>query len=254
MSKINLFDIKGEKAIVTGGSRGLGKGMAQGLHDAGAELVIMGTTDRILKVAEEMASPDAPVHGVIANFKDTDEVEKAFNEAMSILGDLDILVNNAGMQIRHPSSEFPLKDWQTILNVNLTSAFIMSQKAGNVMMKKGYGKIINTASLLSFSGGINVPAYAASKGGIAQLTKALSNEWAAKGINVNAIAPGYMDTDNIAAIKSDEIRNTQILDRIPAGRYGTPEDMIGTAIFLSSHASDYIHGSIILVDGGWMGR
>ncbi len=250
----NLFDIKGKKAIVTGGSRGLGRGMAQGLHDAGVELVIMGTTNRILKIAEGIDSPDAPVHGVIADFNNSFEVEKAFDEAMSILGDLDILVNNAGMQIRHPSSEFPLKDWQNVLNVNLTSAFIMSQKAGNVMMKKRYGKIINIASLLSFSGGINVPAYAASKGGIAQLTKALSNEWAAKCINVNAIAPGYMDTDNIADIKTDDIRNAQILDRIPAGRYGTPEDMIGTVIFLASHASDYIHGSVLLVDGGWMGR
>jgi len=250
----NIFDIKGEKAIVTGGSRGLGKGMAQGLHDAGVELVIMGTNDKVIAVAEEMSSVEAPVHGVIADFKDIDKVIKAFDEAMNILGDLDILVNNAGMQIRHPSVEFPLEDWETVLKVNLTSAFVLSQKAGEVMIKKGYGKIINTASLLSFSGGFTVPAYAASKGGIAQVTKALSNEWAAKGINVNAIAPGYMDTDNIAAIKADQARNAQILDRIPAGRYGTPEDMIGTVIFLSSHASDYIHGSIILVDGGWMGR
>lgn len=250
----NIFDIKGKKAIVTGGTRGLGKGMAQGLHDAGVELVIMGTSEKIKKVAEEMATPNSPVHGVIANFKDACEVEKAFDEAMSILGDLDILVNNAGMQIRHPSVEFPLNDWQAVLNVNLTSAFILSQKAGKVMLEKGYGKIINIASLLSFSGGITAPAYAASKGGIAQLTKALSNEWASKGINVNAIAPGYMDTDNIAAIKEDCVRSSQILDRIPSGRYGTPDDMIGSVIFLASHASDYIHGSIILVDGGWMGR
>lgn len=250
----NLFDIKGKKAIVTGGSRGLGKGMAQGLHDAGVELVIMGTNEKIFKVAEEMSSLDVPVHGVIADFKDTEKVIKAFDEAVTILGDLDILVNNAGMQIRHPSVEFPLEDWETILKVNLTSAFVLSQKSGKIMMNKGYGKIINTASLLSFSGGFTVPAYAASKGGIAQITKALSNEWASKGVNVNAIAPGYMDTDNISAIKSDEVRNAQILERIPAGRYGTPEDMIGAVIFLSSHASDYVHGSILLVDGGWMGR
>lgn len=250
----NIFDIKGKKAIVTGGTRGLGRGMAQGLHDAGVELVIMGTGEKVIKVAEEMTSLGAPVHGVIANFKHSNEVEKAFDESMNILGDIDILVNNAGMQIRHPSVEFPLKDWQTVLDVNLTSAFILSQKAGKFMIKKGYGKIINTASLLSFSGGVTVPAYAASKGGIAQLTKALSNEWAGKGINVNAIAPGYMDTDNITAIKEDAVRCSQILDRIPAGRYGTPEDMIGAVIFLASHASDYIHGSIILVDGGWMGR
>ncbi len=250
----SIFDIKGKKAIVTGGSRGLGKGMAQGLHDAGVELVIMGTNEKVLKTAEEMNTSEAPVYGVLADFKNTDKVIKAFDEAMNILGDLDILVNNAGMQIRHPSVEFPLEDWETILKVNLTSAFVLSQKAGKIMMNKGYGKIINTASLLSFSGGFTVPAYAASKGAIAQVTKALSNEWAVKGINVNAIAPGYMDTDNIAAIKADEVRNAQILERIPAGRYGTPEDMIGVIVFLSSHASDYIHGSVILVDGGWMGR
>lgn len=249
-----LFNIKGKKAVVTGGSRGLGKGIAQGLHDAGAELVIMGTSEKVKEVAMEMNSPEAPVHGVIADFKDTYRVVEAFKEALNILGDLDILINNAGMQIRHPSVEFPLEDWDTILKVNLTSAFVLSQEAGKIMLKKGYGKIINTASLLSFSGGYTVPAYAASKGGIAQITKALSNEWASKGVNVNAIAPGYMDTDNIAAIKADEERNAQILARIPAGRYGTPEDMVGTVLFLSSHASDYIHGSIILVDGGWMGR
>ncbi len=251
---IDLFNIKGKKAIVTGGSRGLGKGMAQGLHDAGAELVIMGTNEKVMTVAEEMSTDEAPVKGVIADFRNTEKVIKAFDEAMDILGDLDILINNAGMQIRHPSVEFPLEEWETVLKVNLTSAFVLSQKAGEVMIKKGYGKIINTASLLSFSGGYTVPAYAASKGGIAQVTKALSNEWAAKGINVNAIAPGYMDTDNIAEIKADETRNAQILDRIPAGRYGTPEDMIGAVIFLSSNASDYVHGSVLLIDGGWMGR
>ncbi|MEL7649377.1 MAG: SDR family oxidoreductase [Sedimentibacter sp.] len=251
---IDLFDIKGKKAIVTGGSRGLGKAMAQGLHDAGVELVIMGTSEKVKDVAKSMSTTDTPVHGVVADFRETHNVIMAFSEALSILGDLDILVNNAGMQIRHPSAEFPLEDWETVLKVNLTSAFVLSQEAGKVMLKKGCGKIINTASLLSFSGGYTVPAYAASKGGIAQVTKALSNEWASKGINVNAIAPGYMDTDNIAAIKSDEVRNAQILDRIPAGRYGTPEDMIGAVLFLSSRASDYIHGSILLVDGGWMGR
>ncbi len=250
----NIFDIRGKKAIITGGSRGLGRGMAQGLHDAGVELVIMGTNEKVLNTAKEMSTADAPVHGVMADFKDTENVIKAFDKAIDILGDIDILINNAGIQVRHPSVEFPLGDWEDVLKVNLTSAFVLSQKAAKIMIDKGRGKIINVASLLSFSGGLTVPAYAASKGGIAQVTKALANEWAAKGINVNAIAPGYMDTDNIAAIKEDEARNAQILARIPAGRYGTPEDMIGTVIFLSSHASDYIHGSVVLVDGGWMGR
>ncbi|MBV1758776.1 MAG: SDR family oxidoreductase [Dethiosulfatibacter sp.] len=249
-----LFDINGKKAIITGASRGLGKGMAQGLHDAGVELVILGTNEKILEVAREMSTDDARVFGVIADFSNAEKVKEAFDESVSILGDLDILINNAGTQIRHPSVEFPLEDWEYVLNVNLTSAFILSQKSGEIMIRKGKGKIINIASLLSFSGGFTVPAYAASKGGIAQLTKAFSNEWAVKGVNVNAIAPGYMDTDNIAAIKVDSIRNAQILDRIPAGRYGTPEDMIGAAIYLSSRASDYVHGTVMLVDGGWMGR
>lgn len=251
---MNLFDIKGKKAIVTGASRGLGKGMAQGLHDAGVELVIMGTNEKIFKVAEEMSTADCPVHGVMANFQDQEAVGKAFDEAMEILKDLDILVNNAGMQIRYPVAEFPIDVWNTVLNVNLTSAFILSQLAGKVMLEKGYGKIINTASLLSYSGGVTVPAYAASKGGIKQLTMALSNEWAGKGVNVNAIAPGYMDTDNIAGIKADPNRVRQLMERIPAGRFGTPEDMVGALIFLASHASDYVNGAVILVDGGWMGR
>jgi 2-deoxy-D-gluconate 3-dehydrogenase len=251
---IGLFNVKGKKAIVTGASRGLGKGMAQGLHDAGVELVVMGTNEKILKIAEEMSTDEARVYGIIADFNDTEKVIKAFDEAINILGDLDILINNAGMQSRHPSVKFPLEDWEQVLRVNLTSAFILSQKAGEKMIEKGKGKIINIASLLSFSGGYTVPAYAASKGGIAQLTKALSNEWASKGINVNAVAPGYMDTDNIAALKADSVRNAQILDRIPAGRYGTAEDMIGAVIYLSSDASDYVHGTVLLVDGGWMGR
>ena len=248
------FDIKGKKAIVTGGSRGLGKGMAQSLHEEGAELVIMGTNERVLQTAKEMTTSEAPVSGVIADFSDKDSVEGAFHEAMAILGDLDILVNNAGMQIRHPSVEFPVEDWEKVLTVNLTSAFILSKLAGEIMLKKGYGKIINLASLLSVQGGLTVPAYAASKGGIVQLTKALSNEWAGKGVNVNAIMPGYMDTDNIAALKADETRNRQILERIPAGRYGTPEDLAGAVIFLSSGASDYVNGAVLAVDGGWLGR
>jgi 2-deoxy-D-gluconate 3-dehydrogenase len=249
-----LFDLKGKKAIVTGGSRGLGKAMAQGLHDAGVELVIMGSNESVKKVADEMSSLENQVNGVISDFRDKNNIKRGFDEAINILGDLDILINNAGMQIRHPVIDFPLDDWNTILNVNLTSAFVMSQLAGKIMLSKSYGKIINIASLLSFSGGYTVPAYAASKGGIAQLTKAMANEWASKNINVNAIAPGYMDTDNIAEIKSDTARNAQILERIPAGRYGTPEDMIGAMLFLSSKASDYVNGTIILVDGGWMGR
>jgi 2-deoxy-D-gluconate 3-dehydrogenase len=251
---MNLFDLKGKKAIVTGGSRGLGKGMAEALHQVGVELVIMGTNPRVLEVATLMDTKEARVYGVISDFRSKSEVEKGFFEAINHLGNIDILVNNAGHQIRHACEDFPLKDWEEILSINLTSAFILCQLAGGYMLKKGGGKIINIASLLSFSGGYRVPAYAASKGGIAQLTKALSNEWASRGINVNAIAPGYMDTDNTKEIKENEIRSRQILERIPAGRWGTPEDMAGALIFLASGASDYVHGSIITVDGGWMGR
>jgi 2-deoxy-D-gluconate 3-dehydrogenase len=167
---------------------------------------------------------------------------------------VDILVNNAGMQIRHPAAEFPIEDWEKVLNVNLSAAFVMAQLAGRAMLEARSGKIINIASLLSFSGGLTVPAYAASKGGIAQLTKALANEWAKDGINVNAIAPGYMDTDNIAALKKDEVRNRQLLERIPMGRYGKPEDIVGTVIYLASEASQYVNGTIVTVDGGWMAR
>ncbi|MDD2295274.1 MAG: SDR family NAD(P)-dependent oxidoreductase, partial [Eubacteriales bacterium] len=160
----NLFDIKGKKAIVSGGSRGLGKGMAQGLHDAGVELVLMGTNDNVMKTAAQIHTAEVPARGVIADFRDKKDVEKAFGCALELLGDLDILINNAGMQVRHPAEEFPLEDWDTVLTVNLTSTFIMSQLAGKVMLEKGCGKIINIASLLSFQGGITVPAYAASKG------------------------------------------------------------------------------------------
>ena len=248
-----LFDVSGKKVIVTGGSRGLGKGMATGFHDAGCRVVVMGTNERVHQTAEELSSPDNKVNGVICDFNNTEDIGRVFDEAVSYLdGDLDVLVNNAGMQIRHPCGEFPLEDWQKVLNVNLTSAFVMTQLAGKIMLPKGYGKIINTASLTSFSGGLYIPAYAASKGAIAQITKTFCNEWASKGINVNAIAPGYMDTDNLKGL--DEERMRTIMDRLPAGRLGTPEDMVGAAIFLASHASDYIHGHVLLVDGGWMAR
>lgn len=250
---MNLFDIRGKKVLVTGGSRGLGRGMAQGFHDAGCQVVIMGTNEKVHKTAEELSTTGNTVHGVICDFANTEDLEKAFNEAIAYFdGDLDVLVNNAGMQIRHPAAEFPLEDWQKVLNVNLTAAFVLMQLAGKIMLPKGYGKIINTASLTTFSGGLYIPAYAASKGAIAQITKTFCNEWAAKGINVNAIAPGYMDTDNLKGL--DEERMRTIMDRLPAGRLGTPEDMVGAAIFLASHASDYVHGHVLLVDGGWMAR
>ncbi len=248
-----MFDVSGKKVIVTGGSRGLGKGMAKGFHDAGSQVVIMGTNAKVHDTAAELSTEDNQVKGVICDFSNTADVERGFNEAVELLGgDLDVLINNAGMQIRHPSEEFPLEDWQKVLDVNLTAAFIMMQLAGKIMLAKGYGKIVNTASLTTFSGGLYIPAYSASKGAIAQITKTFCNEWAARGVNVNAIAPGYMDTDNLKGLNEERMRT--IMDRLPAGRLGKPEDMVGAAIFLASHASDYIHGHVLLVDGGWMAR
>lgn len=180
-------------------------------------------------------------------------IEQAFEASMAHLGgEIDILINNAGTQIRHKCEEFPLEDFNKVLRVNLIAAFLLSQLAGKKMLQKGYGKIVNTASMTSFSGGFTVPAYTASKGGIAQLTKAFCNEWAERGINVNAIAPGYIDTDNLIGL--NEARMRTIMDRLPAGRLGTPEDLVGIVLFLCSHASDYLNGAIIPVDGGWLAR
>jgi len=249
-----MFEIRGKKGIVTGATRGLGKAMAQALYEAGVEIVIMGTSDRILSVAKEIDETETKVHGIIADFRDTLSVQNAFESAVAILGDLDILVNNAGMQIRHPSEDFPIEDWEAVLAVNLTAPFIMSKLAGKIMLEKGYGKIINIASVLSFIGGYTVPAYAASKGGIARMTQTMCNEWASKGINVNAIAPGYMETDNTTAIKNDPIRYNQLLTRIPTNRWGVPSDIVGPLLFLASSASDYVNGVILPVDGGFLGR
>jgi len=249
----DMFDIRGKKAIVTGGSRGIGRGIAKGLHDAGVEVVVMGTNEKVFAAAEEIGTPGTKAYGVICDFDKTGDIEGAFQKTMVFLGgDIDILVNNAGTQIRHKCEEFPLEDWEKVLRINLTSAFAMSQLAGRIMLKKGYGKIINIASVVSFSGGYTVPAYAASKGGMAQMTKTFCNEWAGRGVNVNAIAPGYIDTDNLIGL--NETRMRQILDRIPAGRLGKPEDLVGMVIYLSSKASDYVHGSVLIVDGGWMAR
>ena len=180
-------------------------------------------------------------------------IEQTFEASMAHLGgEIDILINNAGTQIRHKCEEFPLEDFNKVLRVNLIAAFLLSQLAGKKMLQKGYGKIVNTASMTSFSGGFTVPAYTASKGGIAQLTKAFCNEWAERGINVNAIAPGYIDTDNLIGL--NEARMHTIMDRLPAGRLGTPEDLVGIVLFLCSHASDYLNGAIIPVDGGWLAR
>lgn len=253
---MNLFDIKDRKAIVTGATRGLGYGMAEGLMEAGAEVVIVGTTDKVKKVAEDFCNKGYKCHGVVCDLSNRSDLNEKFIEMINLLGGhLDIFINGAGVQRRHFCEDFPMDDWDDVIEVNLTAAFELAQLSGRQFIKqKSKGKIILVASMLTFFGGYTVPAYAASKGGIAQLTKALSNEWMSKGINVNAIAPGYMDTDMNSALMNDNKRNDEILSRIPAKRWGTADDMKGLTIFLSSDASDYISGAVITCDGGYLCR
>ncbi len=252
----NLFDITGRKAIVTGATRGLGYGMAEGLMEAGAEVVIWGTSEKALSVAEAFRGRGFNCHGVVTDISDREALHAAFAKSLELLGGkIDILVNCAGIQRRHPSEEFPIEDWDAVVEVNLTAPFQLCQLAGREMLKAGYGKIINIASMLSIFGGFTVPAYAAAKGGVAQMTKALCNEWAGRGVNVNAIAPGYMATEmNTALLDQNNPRYKEITDRIPAHRWGTGDDMKGICIFLASHASDYLDGAIIPVDGGYASK
>jgi Dehydrogenases with different specificities (related to short-chain alcohol dehydrogenases) len=250
---MNLFNINGKKAIVTGGSRGLGYGMAEGLLEAGCEVAIVGSSDKVYAVEKSLREKGYKCYGVKADLRDRQENYRAFTDCLAALGnDIDILVTAAGIQRRHSAENFPIEEWDEVMRVNLDSVFIFCQLAGRIMLKKGYGKIINVASMASFFGGQTVPAYSAAKGGVAQLTKELSNDWISRGVNVNAIAPGYMATDMNEAIINDKNRYRQISDRIPAGRWGTGNDMKGTTIYLSSAASDYVSGAIIPVDGGYL--
>ena len=250
---LDIFSLKGKVALFTGGNRGLGKAMAIGLAKAGADVAVVGRTPD-QDVIDQINA--CGVRGKFFQF-DLEKVE-AIPDLVKVVkeefGHIDILVNNAGVQKRHKAVEFPKADWDFVLNVNMSAVFFLCQEVGRLMLAQGKGKIINIASLLSFQGGITVPAYAASKGAVAQFTKALSNEWASQGVNVNCIAPGYMDTDMNVALLADPTRSQQIMTRIPAGRWGKPEDMVGAAIYLASDASDYVNGSTITVDGGWMGR
>lgn len=252
---MDYFDIKGKKTIVTGGSRGLGKGVVDGFLAYGAEVVIIAHSEKTKDIAAAYQKQGFTCHGVACDLADREDRARGFDEAVALLGgDLDILVNAAGIQRRHKSEEFHIEDWDDVIEVNLTASFDFCQRAARIMLPKKYGKIINFASMLSFFGGFTVPAYAASKGGVAQLTKTFSNEWGTQGINVNAIAPGYMATDMNTALLQNEVRNSQITARIPAGRWGTGEDMAGVSLFLASKASDYVNGTVIPVDGGFMGR
>jgi 2-deoxy-D-gluconate 3-dehydrogenase len=247
----DLFSLVGKKALVTGAGNptGLGRGMARGLKAAGADVAILSRSARVRRVAA-----DDGFVAVQADLANRDGLRRGFDEALEGLGTLDILVICHGIQRRHSAEEFPIEDWDSVIEVNLTSVFELCQLAAGIMLPKGGGKIINIASMLTFSGGITVPAYAASKGGVGQLTKALANEWAGRGINVNAIAPGYMATDMNEALMKDEVRSQSIMARLPAGRWGQPDDLMGACVFLASRASDYIHGVILPVDGGWLAR
>ena len=249
------FSLEGKTALVTGASRGLGAAIAIALAEAGAQLMCHGNSKSPKQTCETIQNSGAVAHSVVADLSKVETARDVVNETLSRFGKLDILINNAGTIRRAPAVDYTEEDWANVIEVNLSSVFRLCQLAGRQMIEKGSGgKIINIASLLSFQGGITVPAYAASKGGVAQLTKALANEWAKHGINVNAIAPGYMRTDNTAALQKDETRNRQILERIPAGRWGEPKDLGGAAVFLASRASDYVHGHVLVVDGGWLGR
>lgn len=250
----NLFNLNGKVAIVTGTSRGLGKVMAIALAKAGANIVGVGISD-MSETKEEIQKIGRQFLEIKADLTNTKSVDKIVSETVKKIGGIDILVNNSGTIRREDAINYKEKDWDDILNLNLKILFFLSQKVAKQFMKQETGgKIINIASMLSFQGGIRVPAYTASKSGVMGLTKALANEWAKYNINVNAIAPGYMATDNTKQIREDEKRSQEILDRIPSGRWGTPEDLAGAVVFLASKASDYVNGHTLAVDGGWLAR
>jgi 2-deoxy-D-gluconate 3-dehydrogenase len=256
MSNLESFSLQGKVALVTGAGQGLGQAMAVGLAEAGADIAGL---DRTPDCEDTCAQVEALGRRYMNLSLDllaasAADLNRAVGQVVERLGRLDILVNNAGIIRRAPALDFTEKDWDDVIDINLRAVFFMSQAAGRVMKEQGSGKIINVASMLSFQGGILIPSYTASKSAVAGLTRALANEWAALGINVNAIAPGYMATANTAALRADTVRYQAILDRIPAGRWGDPEDLQGVAVFLASDAARYLHGAIIPVHGGWLAR
>jgi 2-deoxy-D-gluconate 3-dehydrogenase len=249
-----MFSLAGRKAIVTGGGGGIGVGLAEALYEAGADVAIVSRSDKADKAAAAIGKPARPVHAVRGDLNDRKALPKAFEDAVGKLGGIDILVNCHGSVASGDAENYDLAAWDEVVESNLTSVFELCQLAGRQMLAKGRGKIINIASMLSFGGGLKVVAYAASKGGVAQLTKALANEWAPKGINVNAIAPGYIRTNLNKHVWSDPVRNPQILARLPSGRWGEAADLKGAMVFLAAPASDYVHGILLPVDGGWLSR
>lgn len=254
MNILNQFKLDGELALVTGAASGLGAAIASALAEAGAAVACHGNRRPADTTAETLRGNGYKSQAFSADLSSKDGAESLYQEVSQTMGSPTILVNNAGMIYREEAENFQLSAWEAVLQVNLTSAFQLCQLAARSMLANGRGKIINIASLLSFQGGIRVPAYSASKGGVAQLTKALANEWAGRNVQVNAIAPGYFRTTNTENLQRDETRNRQILERIPAGRWGDPEDLAGAAVFLASSASNYVNGEVLVVDGGWMAR
>lgn len=256
MNVLEQFDLSGKTALVTGCKRGIGKSMAVGLAEAGADIVGVSVSLELSEsdVEQEVAALGRSFRAYQCDFGDREKLYEFIGQVKADVPQIDILVNNAGTILRAPAAEHPDEYWDKIIEVNLNAQFILSREFGKHMVARGSGKIIFTASVLTFQGGITVPGYAASKGGIGQLTMALSNEWAGQGVNVNAIAPGYIATDNTAALRADPVRNPAILARIPAGRWGDPDDFKGPVVFLASDASSYMHGATMIVDGGWMGR
>ncbi|WP_375103265.1 2-dehydro-3-deoxy-D-gluconate 5-dehydrogenase KduD [Paenibacillus sp. RS8] len=249
----SLFSLAGKTALVTGAAQGLGQGIALAFAEAGADIasVSLNTSEETVNAAKAFGVKAVSIE---SDLSDHNNLQNTFDQALELTGHVDILVNCAGMIRRTPAKDHSEKDWFDVINLNLNTVFLLSQIAGRHFLERGSGKIINIASMLSYQGGINVPGYTASKHGVAGLTKAFANEWAGSGLNINAIAPGYMATENTAPIRADQSRSDAILDRIPAARWGTPDDLKGPAVFLASAASDYLNGHILNVDGGWMAR
>jgi 2-deoxy-D-gluconate 3-dehydrogenase len=254
MSILDQFRLDGKTALVTGAASGLGAAIAIALAEAGANVACHGNRRPAEQTSSQIRALGREAQSFSADLSAPDGATQLFDAVAAAMGAPHILVNNAGTIQREAAEDFSSEAWMQVIQVNLNSVFRLCQLAGKEMLKRSQGKIVNIASLLSFQGGIRVPAYAASKGGVAQLTKALANEWAGRNVQVNAIAPGYFRTENTSALRQDETRNRQILDRIPAGRWGDPGDLAGAAVFLASPASDYVNGEILVVDGGWMAR
>jgi 2-deoxy-D-gluconate 3-dehydrogenase len=256
MKTLDLFRLDGKTALVTGARRGIGRAMAVALAEAGADIIGVSASMEAhgSEVEHDVQAAGRRFAGYACDFADRAALYTWIEKLKNDYPVIDILVNNAGTILRKPAAEHPDDYWDTVMEVNLNAQFILSREIGKGMIEHGRGKIIFTASLLTFQGGINVPGYAATKGGIGQLTKELANEWAAKGVQVNAIAPGYINTDNTEALRNDPLRSKAILERIPVGRWGEPDDFKGPVVFLASDASNYVTGTILVVDGGWMGR